>query len=157
MAPAAADNVQIDDEYLFVYGTLRVSYARLPTSIRNMRPPQILQSGHQWRGTAQVDGYLLYDLGPYPGVVAATRGAVVHGDLFALKKGDLPSLDAYEGITPGFDAPQEYARVRVHVCRDGGKPDAATVPAWLYVYNWPIPPGAVLINDGEYVEYCSHL
>lgn len=153
MEPATAP------QHIFVYGTLRTAYSRLPWSIRSLRPPQVLQRPDQWVGTAVIDGFHLYDLGQYPGVVRSPDSSTVIGDVFRVNASDLPILDEYEGIDfPDKDfPPQEYQRVTVNarlIEGGDGAIDKALV-CWLYLYNWDMAPQAVHIKSGDYVEYCE--
>lgn len=96
---------------LFVYGTLRRSYMRLPVPMRQMRPPHVLDEHGKWSGEGVLRGYALWDVGAYPGVVPAPDGAVV-GDLVDVSTmaGMLDVLDEYEGIGGVFERPFEYRR-----------------------------------------------
>lgn len=145
-------------QYLFVYGTLRNSYTRLPKSRFRTSPPEILVEGMQWKGTAKLKGYLLYDLGRYPGVVPnhsdSTAETVVHGDVFVIDNAMFPVFDEYENIADEFSHPQEYNRIKRHVdiYQDG---KWQQIPTWVYEFNWPLSPQYVLIQNGDYVDYCS--
>ncbi|MDH3591333.1 MAG: gamma-glutamylcyclotransferase [Planctomycetota bacterium] len=96
---------------LFVYGLLR----------RGDEMASLLD-GAQSLGPATVDGFDLYDAGPYPAAVRGT-GTLV-GELYELPgPGALASLDAAEGL---FRTPPLYRRESV---------PASGRLAWLYVYN----------------------
>lgn len=144
--------------HIFVYGTLRTSYTRLPLSVRALRPPQILQMRNQWVGTAFLAGYCLYDLGRYPGVIkhhseTATSPKVV-GDVFLIDDSSLPLLDEFEGISEEIEHPHEYVRVPVNTILQNGE-ISQSVLCWLYLYNWPIPPNSILVQSGDYVLHCE--
>lgn len=156
--------------HIFVYGTLRQAYSRLPLSVRHLRPPQLLQTSNEWIGIAKLHKYVLYDVGEYPGVVRAENvprndekssitsdQAVVLGDVYTVEDKDMPTLDEYEGITDYFTKPQEYSRVIVDVVLQNESSDAVTLPVWLYEYRWPIQKSAVCIPGGDYVEYSASL
>lgn len=121
-----------EPRYLFVYGTLRPKLAaaaqrRLIASFTEKGPATV-------RGT-------LYDLGPYPGLVAGA--GVVHGDLLATPPGtDLDTLDAYEEC--GGESPL-YRREATVATR----PDGSDVAVWAYFYVRPVGT-APAIAGGDY-------
>jgi gamma-glutamylcyclotransferase (GGCT)/AIG2-like uncharacterized protein YtfP len=113
---------------LFVYGTLFPALA----------PSSIAAAVARLRslGPATVPGRL-YDLGPYPGLVADDESRVV-GELFAVPDGKLlAALDEYEG--------REFRRVSTMATMPSG--DA--VACWLYVYAGDVGRAAV-IAGGDY-------
>lgn len=57
------------------------------------------------------------------------------GDLYELRDPNptLAALDEYEGLS-GVDQPPEFQRVLTTAMLEQG----AALPAWVYVYNWPI-------------------
>lgn len=153
MSPTVSENTQ----YLFVYGTLRVSYTRLPNTVRNLRPPQLLNTSKDWKGLATLDNYLLYDLGSYPGIIPQqTHDAsknIVHGDIFIVDPVVLPLLDEYECIGERFPFPQEYRRIITDVqLFENDTP--RKIRAWIYEYNWSLPRGSIFVSDGDYVNHC---
>lgn len=97
--------------YLFVYGTLRPSYMRLPTPVRRMRPPHVLDKHGKWVCEGTLDGYAVWDIGRYPGIVP-TPDEIVRGDVFDVSSAlhMLELLDEYEGIGGIFERPFEYKR-----------------------------------------------
>lgn len=147
-----------DVGHIFVYGTLRTAYGRLPPSVRKLRPPQVLQGANRWVCEATISNFALYDLGYYPGVVPGT-GAVT-GDVFRVDCSELPELDEYEGI---YDAQYEdndgifeYKRIAVDATTKGTEHHMmGKVRAWLYVLNVPLATDAVLVPDGDYVSHCE--
>lgn len=106
---------------LFVYGTLRRGSRAAPAAL--------LRAEARWLGVAEAGGRL-YDIGGYPGLVAA-EDARVEGDLFAMTQPAalLPMLDAYEECSAAFAEPHEYRRERIAVHFEG-----RDVMAWTYVY-----------------------
>jgi gamma-glutamylcyclotransferase (GGCT)/AIG2-like uncharacterized protein YtfP len=124
---------------LFVYGTL-LSTAGHPNGERLRRESRLL-------GQASIEGKL-YNLGRYPGLAEAPgAGTRVHGEVYRL---DAPSaslawLDAYEGIVPGDQAQNNYARVE-RPARLGTGED---LTAWVYVYLKPVAASS-LIPDGRW-------
>lgn len=151
-----------DPQYIFVYGTLRTAYSQLPCSIQNITPPHILQTANRWQGVAKLSGFQLYDLGSYPGVTPVktsdSSSAIVMGDVFSVDESELPLLDEYEMMDPAYEKPYEYRRIpiQVNLMRPRQvEPDPILV--WLYVFNWPILPNHILIEDGDYVSYYTRL
>jgi gamma-glutamylcyclotransferase (GGCT)/AIG2-like uncharacterized protein YtfP len=96
-------------QLVFVYGTLKrgmANHAQL--------------AGTPCLGTAQLQGFSLYDLGPFPMAIAS--GDPQHrlqGELYAVSPQLLEQLDRFEG------APRLYQRQRQRL-GDGR-------PVWLYV------------------------
>lgn len=135
---------------LFVYGTLRRSYTRLPQSARHLSPPHILHTSGEWVSEAKVENYALFDIGSYPGVVPC-ENSVVHGDLFRIESSAqiLKVLDEYEGIVSIYEEPYEYRRVAAVVIAENGE----HIRAWMYVYNWNTR-DVTWIKNGDYVDYC---
>ncbi len=112
-----------DGDRVFVYGTLL-------EGCRN----------HHWLMGARKLGdhvtgacYTLYDLGPYPGVMAKGATAVV-GEVYLVSAGILARLDVLE------DYPREYTRERI---------DTPFGPAWIYLYRQP-PPHARPLVGGDW-------
>jgi gamma-glutamylcyclotransferase (GGCT)/AIG2-like uncharacterized protein YtfP len=113
---------------LFLYGTLLPGLARpsLAAAVARLRP----------LGPATVPGRL-YDLGPYPGLVA-DDGSRATGELFAVPdRWMFAEMDAYEG-----DA---FRRVPAVATRPNGE----TIGCWLYEYAGDLS-GAVIIASGNY-------
>lgn len=118
--------------HLFVYGTLRPCLA----GVEQHR----LIAGLMVAGPATVPG-LLYDLGPYPALVAGP--GTVHGDLFIVADPRrLAMLDAYEEC--GGDHPL-YRREATVATR----PDGSTVAAWAYFYKRSLA-AATVVASGDY-------
>jgi gamma-glutamylcyclotransferase (GGCT)/AIG2-like uncharacterized protein YtfP len=117
--------------HLFVYGTLRPSLAEDAQRRLIARLPDA--------GPATVPG-LLYDLGPYPGMVAGE--GTVHGDLLVVaEERDLAMLDAYEECHGNAPLYRREATVAT-------RPDGTTVATWAYVYCHP-PGDARIIERGD--------
>ena len=111
---------------VFVYGTLRGG---------DVRSHHL--DGADYLGTHAVEGYRLYDLGPYPAVIRAD-GRVV-GELYEVATdAHLQLLDEVEGCA---HAPPLYRREEVEV---------AGRPAWIYVYARPLPSEARQIGSGDW-------
>lgn len=99
---------------IFVYGTLK----------RGCRNHHQL-AGQKFVGAARtVPGFVLYDLGGYPGLVphAADRTGVV-GEIWSVGPEALRRLDAFEGVPEGLyrrepialQAPHDRSHVEVYV------------------------------------------
>ena len=100
------------DEYLvFVYGTLMKGQA-------NHR----LLRDESYLGEATLDGYDMYDLGYFPGIVPGT--GTVRGELYRVVTVELLSLDVLEG--QGTLYSRETVPVRLE--------DGSAVDAFVYVY-----------------------
>jgi gamma-glutamylcyclotransferase (GGCT)/AIG2-like uncharacterized protein YtfP len=148
LVPEAAEEADLEEARpapsimnpnLFVYGTL-LSTAGHPNGERLQREARLL-------GAASLEGQL-FDLGRYPGLVedAASVGRV-HGEVYALTAPatSLAWLDAYEGIVPGDQAQNAYARVERLARLDSGE----DIPVWVYVYLKPVA-AAHLIRGGRW-------
>lgn len=128
---------------LFVYGTLMTT-AR-GTLGADMRAQ--LGSAATWLGPATIAGRLV-DLGAYPGLVAPVAlSDIVHGELFELADPGavLEWLDAYEGVSAGGAASDEYERTILPVRLESGDETAA----WVYRHRGHTA-NAPLITDGRW-------
>jgi gamma-glutamylcyclotransferase (GGCT)/AIG2-like uncharacterized protein YtfP len=104
---------------LFVYGTLKRGGLRHGPLARQ-----------RFVGEARTQPrYALYDLGSYPGMVAADPGMVIHGEVYEVSRGLIPALDAMEG------APNLFALAEVAL---------ELGPAWAYLYQRAVEGRAVL-------------
>jgi len=97
---------------LFVYGTLKRDGCR-----------QYVLAGQRYLGPASTQPlYALYDLGPYPGMIADERqGQVVEGELYEVDESQRATLDSVEG------APSLFRLEAVHL--EGI--DALCWPTWF--------------------------
>lgn len=75
------NNIEI---FLFVYGTLMSNYRKGHTYLSDAR----------FLGECTLNGYALYDLGDYPGIVEGNDR--VKGELYAISIEKLPDIDKYE-------------------------------------------------------------
>lgn len=94
------------DLHVFVYGTLRRGEANDITR---------LQPVPRYLGQARIGG-LLYDLGPYPGLVLGGAGQVL-GEVYAVAPELERQLDVIEEVAPVPSG--EYARRQVELVLDG--------------------------------------
>lgn len=94
---------------LFVYGSLKRGMAN---------HPQLQQA--VWVGCARLEGLALYDLGPFPMVIACSEpGSAIEGELYQVNAALLERLDRFEG------APRLYQR-ELHRLSSGEA-------VWVYV------------------------
>jgi gamma-glutamylcyclotransferase (GGCT)/AIG2-like uncharacterized protein YtfP len=113
---------------VFVYGTLKQGGAN----------HSVLQ-GARLEGPALLEGWRLYDLGPYPCVVEGP--GTVSAEAYQISQSILPRLDALEGY------PSLYNRrlVRDQTGREG----------WLYFME-TLPPGAQRVASGRWEGQKGH-
>ena len=127
--------------HLFVYGTL----------LRAIQHPMHahLARHAEFAGEAVFTGRM-YDIGPYPGVVASADPAdKVFGELHRVNDADalFLALDAYERCGPNDPQPTQYVREKAIVHRPRGEP----ADTWIYLYNRPV--GMLpRIASGRYLE-----
>jgi len=77
---------------VFVYGTLKRGGVN-----------DALLEGQEFAGEARTSGgYALYDLGDYPGMVAAPGAPGVNGEVWSVDNACLAGLDALEGTAEGL-------------------------------------------------------
>ena len=95
---------------LFVYGTLKRGYYNHKS----------LMKGAKYLGDAKLDGYCIFNLGSYPGIMPKP-GFFVWGELFEITDDMLDPLDRLEGH------PTLYKRTAVSIGNMGD--------AWVYVYQ----------------------
>ena len=140
---------------LFTYGTLM-----LTTGIAAV--DEAMRQAGVSLGRAYVRGYL-YDLGDYPGAVAAGHGGVadedaddedapkVWGHLLRLADPDglFAVLDQYEGFDAGNRAGSEFVRDRADIVLAGTR---AAYEAQIYWYNLPVS-GRSRIESGDYLAH----
>jgi gamma-glutamylcyclotransferase (GGCT)/AIG2-like uncharacterized protein YtfP len=102
--------------YLFVYGTL----------MSTNRSNRAYLDDAEYLGKFTLNGYELYDLGSYPGIVEGNDK--VKGELYAVSIDKLADIDRYEG--EGY----LYTRKMVQVLGEGNE----KLNAYTYVYNKPV-------------------
>ena len=138
--------------YLLVYGTLmrRAAVAHMGHAER-----QRLEVQGDWLGAAQIAGRL-FDLGQYPVLDAPkppdekSHRETVHGEVFRLHAPQVTVrwLDLYEGIPPGQESGNDYARVLRPVRLATGE----VLEAWVYVLAGDAD-AAPLIPDGRWLPH----
>lgn len=104
-------------QLIFVYGSLKRGY----------RLHHLLQAQPFIAEAHTCPLYRLYDLGDYPGLVAADDGVAVFGEVYCVDAVCLRQLDAAEGVAEGL-----YERRRVRLQGDLA---AAAVDAWFYAQS----------------------
>jgi gamma-glutamylcyclotransferase (GGCT)/AIG2-like uncharacterized protein YtfP len=97
---AAADGSGDSDlqqhQLVFVYGTLKRG-----------QPNHHQLAGSRFSGQAELAGLELYDLGPFPMVIACPHpAAVVHGELYGVSPELLARLDRFEGVPRLYERQQ---------------------------------------------------
>ena len=129
--------------YLFVYGTLLRDHAPREVSgvVRKLKPV----------GAAKMNGEL-YDLGEYPGAIAAPgKHSKVSGQVFEiLDPALLKELDQYEGYDPARPKRSLFLRKRRFVTLGNGR----RLLSWVYIFNG-VPKGGQLLDHGNYSRHKS--
>ena len=122
--------------YIFVYGSLRFGF-ELNHFLRNSR----------FVGLAFAEGFKMYDLGAYPGVV---RGeGIIYGEVYEIDDELLKKLDEVEDYT---GSPSDlYVREKIRVYFDP-KRRYYLDNVNIYVYNQDIS-GREVIIEGDYAKY----
>ncbi|MDX1672452.1 MAG: gamma-glutamylcyclotransferase family protein [Balneolaceae bacterium] len=134
--------LESENEYLFVYGTLR----------QGLKGParRILARFSTFEGKGSFRGRL-YDTGDFPAAVPSDdSGDRVIGEIYRMLESDelLRTLDSYEGFDPHADSGNLFNRKMVDV----EHPDGKTVKAWVYLYNRPVE-HCKHISSGDYLAY----
>jgi gamma-glutamylcyclotransferase (GGCT)/AIG2-like uncharacterized protein YtfP len=132
-----------DTRHVFVYGTLRRGDVR---DITRLRPAP------RFVGMASVAG-VLYDLGPYPGVVLGGAGRV-RGEVYAISAELERQLDAIEEVFPQRTG--EYSKQEASVVLDESSLSTAGEAAQLQCRVYEINPtrvvGKKVIPSGDWLE-----
>lgn len=97
-----------------VYGTLKKGHG-------NHR----LLLNAEFLGTQQVEGFIMYDLGAFPGIKPAD-GGTVHVEVYEVDDNQMARLDRLEGYNPTY--PETGLYNRQQVATQYGD-------AWIYTYN----------------------
>ena len=113
---------------IFVYGTLRKGECR-----------NYLLEDSQFIGYARAKGYLLYNIGSYPGMVEG--GGEVVGEVYEIPESLLEKLDWVEGV------PDLFRRELIEVTLETGQ----TISAYAYIYNRKID-NKLLISSGDWKD-----
>lgn len=84
-------------------------------------------NGAEYLGSAQLDGFSLYDLGPWP--AARQEPGVIQVEVYTVDRETFATLDQLEEYRA--DAPAQGLYDRCEVSTPFGQ-------AWLYLYNEPV-------------------
>lgn len=122
--------------HVFVYGTLRRDEVRDITR---------LQPAPQFAGMASIAG-VLYDLGPYPGLLLGGKGRVT-GEVYTISTALERLLDEIEEVWPQQTG--EYSKREVAVQMDGA-PAAAGPVCLVYEINASRLAGCPVITSGDW-------
>ena len=97
---------------------------------------------------AMIQGAVLYDLGPYPGMVLQADGGTVYGEVhhFGYPVKTLAILDQLEGYYGEGHAENFYRRVEHDTQLLNEK--NARVSCWVYEYVGPMDPGFRRLESG---------
>jgi gamma-glutamylcyclotransferase (GGCT)/AIG2-like uncharacterized protein YtfP len=131
----------MNDDYLFVYGTLRRD--------SESEMYHLLARYGEFVGDATYQGKL-YMVDYYPGVVPSDDPQdVVRGEAYKLTCSDIvPSrLDDYEECGSVFPEPNEYIRRNEMVKLNSGE----VITAWIYIFNRSTE-GLQLIQSGDFYK-----
>ena len=110
---------------VFVYGSLMHGLPLHPAL-----------EGCPYLGEAELFGFTLYDLGPFPGIRQTDTHGVVPGELYAVSLADLKRLDAIEGEG------HLYRRTRVATLGADGAVTCADTYVYLGSDGSPLPSGS---------------
>lgn len=105
---------------VFVYGTLQQGL---------VAHDKLAERGARFLGRAELDGYALYNLGWYPGIIPDETERVL-GEAYEIDEPTLQALDLYEGEGT------LYRRCLADVRQQDGE----VIKAYVYVYNQTVNP-----------------
>jgi gamma-glutamylcyclotransferase (GGCT)/AIG2-like uncharacterized protein YtfP len=127
-------------DLVFFYGTLMSAFRRQGRSS--------IEQKLQPAGRGSI-GAELFDLGIYPGAIAAEHSRV-WGEVHRMVDGEavVAALDEIEGYRPGQPDASLYNRVETPVTFDDGH----VATAWVYFYNAPLG-RAPRIASGDYLAH----
>lgn len=121
---------------LFVYGGL----------LKGMTLSPFIE-GAKYLGPAYIKAKIFF-LGQFPGIVSGND--TVFGELYELKKNELPGLDKIEDYHPDNIKKSSYVRKQVEV---NTLPIGAKINAEAYFYNRPIQKEHIYIAHGDYRRF----
>lgn len=128
--------------HVFVYGTLRRGDVR---DITRLRPAP------QFVGMASVAG-VLYDLGPYPGVVLGGPARVT-GEVYAISAELERRLDVIEEVWPQQTGEYRKQVVRVRLGQAPASSGAVELDCLVYEINPARTAGRPVIGGGDWLDY----
>lgn len=128
--------------HVFVYGTLRRGDVR---DITRLRPvPQFV-------GLASVAG-VLYDLGPYPGVVLGGPARVT-GEVYTISAELERQLDVIEEVWPQQTGEYRKQAVRVRLDQPQALSGAVELDCLVYEINPARAVGQSVITGGDWLDH----
>ena len=116
--------MELDTDFLFVYGTLRRGFAL---------HRHIVRMGAEFVAAGKVQAEL-FDLGEFPGARKSTKpGKTVQGELYRLRRAEnaLKVLDQVEGFSPQVPERSLFQRATTEVVLPNGERRVA----WIYWLN----------------------
>ena len=128
--------------HVFVYGTLRRGDVR---DITRLRPAP------QFVGMASVAG-VLYDLGPYPGVVLGGPARVT-GEVYAISAELERQLDVIEEVWPQQTGEYRKQAVRVLLDQPQALSGAGALDCLVYEINPSCAVGQPVITGGDWLDH----
>ncbi len=129
-----------ENEYLFVYGTLREQFGN--------ELHKIIAKNSDFAGMATYQGEL-YMVAEFPGIVPSeTSENEVVGEVYKVNQPEklLGILDDYEEYDPNNEADSLYVRKKIEINLEGKK-----VKAWGYIYNKSLE-GLDKIESGDFAK-----
>jgi gamma-glutamylcyclotransferase (GGCT)/AIG2-like uncharacterized protein YtfP len=126
---------------VFVYGTLRRGDVR---DITRLHPAPLFV------GMGSVAG-VLYDLGPYPGMVLGGSSRVT-GEVYAISAELERQLDVIEEVWPQRTGEYSKQEVRVQLYRSGKVPDILELDCLVYEISLARAAGKPVIASGDWLE-----
>ncbi len=126
--------------HVFVYGTLRRGDVR---DITRLRPEP------QFVGMASVAG-VLYDLGPYPGVVLGGPARVI-GEVYAISGALERQLDEIEEVWPQQTGEYHKQTVRVRLDQPEPSSGAMELDCLVYEINPTRTAGKPVLTSGDWL------
>ncbi|HQS00230.1 MULTISPECIES: gamma-glutamylcyclotransferase family protein [unclassified Polaromonas] len=128
--------------HVFVYGTLRRGDVR---DITRLRPAP------QFVGLASVAG-VLYDLGPYPGVVLGGPARVT-GEVYTISAELERQLDVIEEVWPQQTGEYRKQAVRVRLDQPQALSGAVELDCLVYEINPARAVGQSVITGGDWLDH----
>lgn len=128
--------------HVFVYGTLRRGDVR---DITRLRPAP------QFVGLASVAG-VLYDLGPYPGVLLGGPARVT-GEVYAISAELERQLDVIEEVWPQQTGEYRKQAVRVRLDQPQALSGAVELDCLVYEINPARAVGQSVITGGDWLDH----
>jgi len=130
-------NYYFSSNYIFVYGTLMKGQSNHNRYLSNAA----------FLGNGSIEGFEMYDLGYYPGIIAGD--GTVYGEVYSVSDAELSAINRLEGEG------DLYIKTNVKVSLDSGE----VIDASAYVYNYSVANCKRLnckYGSEEYVWYVSY-